>query len=154
MREGPADGSHLNLKRRTDLKFVQDNLWLILIAVASGLGLLWPLVQRRLSGVPQVGVSQAVQLINRRDAVVIDVREASEYQRGHLRNARHVPLSQLKSRLGELDKWKDKPVLVHCATGNRSHGACVTLRKAGFKEVFNLQGGIGAWQQAGMPVEK
>lgn len=136
------------------MKFVQDNLWLIALAIASGLGLLWPLVQRRISGVPLVGVAQAVQLINRRDAVIVDVREASEFQRGHLRNARHVPLSQLKSRMGELDKWKEKPVLLYCATGSRSHGACVALRKAGFKEVFNLQGGIGAWQQAGMPVEK
>ena len=65
-----------------------------------------------------------------------------------------LPLGTLKSRLGEIDKWKEHPVLLHCATGNRSQGAAATLKAAGFKEVFNLRGGLGAWQQAGMPVEK
>jgi rhodanese-related sulfurtransferase len=63
-------------------------------------------------------------------------------------------VGELKSRLADLEKFKDKPVLVHCATGNRSQGAAKMLKDAGFKEVFNLQGGLGAWQQAGMPVEK
>lgn len=136
------------------LKFVQDNIWLILIAAASGLGLLWPLIQRQFSGIPQVGVSAAVLLINRRDAVVVDVREPAEYAQGHLPNARHIPLSQLKTRLAELSRFKSRPLLVHCATGNRSHGAAELLKAGGFVEVFNLQGGMGAWQQAGMPVEK
>jgi rhodanese-related sulfurtransferase len=136
------------------LKFLQDNIWLILIALASGLGLLWPLFARRLSGIPQVGINEAVQLINRRDAHVLDVREAGEFGAGHIGGARNIPLGTLKSRLGEIDKWKDQPVLVHCATGSRSHGAATALKAAGFKDVFNLRGGLGAWQQAGMPVEK
>ncbi len=136
------------------MKFVQDNIWLILIAVASGLGLLWPLVARRLSGIPQVSTSEAVQLINRRDAHVLDVREPGEFGSGHIGGARNIPVGALKSRLGEIDKWKDQPVIVHCATGNRSQGAAAALKAAGFKEVFNLRGGMGAWQQAGMPVEK
>jgi rhodanese-related sulfurtransferase len=136
------------------LKFVQDNIWLILIAIASGIGLLWPLVARHLSGIAQVGVNEAVQLINRRDAHVLDVREAGEFSAGHIGGARNIPLGTLKSRLGEIDKWKEHPVLLHCATGNRSQGAAATLKAAGFKEVFNLRGGLGAWQQAGMPVEK
>jgi len=136
------------------LKFVQDNIWLILIAIASGIGLLWPLVARRLSGIAQVGVNEAVQLINRRDAHVLDVREPGEFSAGHIGGARNIPLGTLKSRLGEIDKWKEQPVLLHCATGNRSHGAAATLKAAGFKDVFNLRGGLGAWQQAGMPVEK
>ena len=136
------------------MKFVQDNIWLILIAVASGIGLLWPTVAKRLSGIPQVGVAEAVTLINRRDAMVLDVREQSEHDKGHIANARLVPAGQLKTRIGELERFKDRPVLVHCATGNRSQGAAATLKAAGFKEVFNLQGGMGAWEQAGMPVEK
>jgi rhodanese-related sulfurtransferase len=136
------------------LKFVQDNIWLILIAIASGIGLLWPLVARRLSGIAQVSVNEAVQLINRRDAHVLDVREPGEFSAGHIGGARNIPLGTLKSRLGEIDKWKEQPVLLHCATGNRSQGAAGTLKAAGFKEVFNLRGGLGAWQQAGMPVEK
>lgn len=136
------------------MKFMQDNIWLILIALASGLGLLWPLVSRRLSGIPQVSTSEAVQLINRRDAHVLDVREPGEFGAGHINGARNIPVGALKSRLGEIDKWKDQPLIVHCATGNRSQGAATALKAAGFKEVFNLRGGLGAWQQAGMPVEK
>lgn len=136
------------------MKFVQDNIWLILIAVASGLGLLWPLVARRLSGIPQVGVAEAVQLINRRDAHVLDVREPGEFGAGHITAARNIPSGALKSRIGEIDKWKDLPVIVHCATGSRSQSAAAALKAAGFKDVFNLQGGMGAWVQAGMPLEK
>jgi rhodanese-related sulfurtransferase len=136
------------------LKFVQDNIWLILIAVASGIGLVWPSIAKRLSGIPQVGVAEAVTLINRRDAIVLDVREQSEHDKGRIANARLIPAGQLKTRVGELEKFKDRPILVHCATGNRSQGAAATLKGAGFKEVFNLQGGMGAWEQAGMPVEK
>jgi len=136
------------------LKFVQDNIWLILIAVASGAGLLWPFVARRFSGIPQLSINEAVQLINRRDPLVLDVREPAEYNSGHIAGSRHIPIGALKSRLGEIDKWKERPVLVHCATGSKSQGAASTLKAAGFKEVLNLQGGIGAWQQAGMPLEK
>lgn len=136
------------------MEFVRDNIWLILIAVASGIGLVWPAVAKRLSGIPQVGVAEAVALINRRDAVVLDVREQSEFDKGHIGNARLIPAGQLKTRIAELQKFADRPIVVHCATGNRSQGAAATLKAAGFKEVFNLQGGMGAWQQAGMPVEK
>lgn len=136
------------------MKFVQDNIWLILIAIASGVGLVWPSVARRLSGIPQVGVAEAVTLINRRDAVVLDVREQSEFDRGHIAGARHLPAGQVKTRIGELDRFKGRPVVVHCATGNRSQAAAAALKAAGFGEVFNLQGGLGAWEQAGMPLEK
>jgi rhodanese-related sulfurtransferase len=136
------------------LKFVQENIWLVLIAVASGHSNPRPLVARRLSGIPQLSITEAVQLINRRDPLVLDVREPGEYNAGHIAGAKHIPVGALKSRLAEVDKWKDKPVLVHCASGNRSHGAASTLKAAGFKQVFNLQGGMNAWQQAGMPVEK
>ncbi len=136
------------------MKFVQDNIWLIVIAATSGLGLLFPLIKRRFSDIPELGVSDAVLLINRRDAVIVDVREQAEFAQGHLPNARHIPLSQFKTRLGELTRFKAKPLLVHCATGGRSHGAAEMLKADGFAEVFSLRGGIGAWQQAGMPVEK
>jgi rhodanese-related sulfurtransferase len=136
------------------LKFVQDNIWLILIALVSAVGLVWPSIARRFSGVPQVGGAEAVTLINRRDALVLDVREQSEHDRGRIPGARLIPAAQLKTRLGELERLKQRPIVVHCATGNRSQGAAVVLKGAGFPEVFNLQGGMGAWQQAGMPVEK
>ena len=134
--------------------FLRDNWWLVAIAMVSGLGVVWPSIARMMSGVPQVGVAEAVNLINRRDAVVLDVRTQGEFGAGHLTGARHVPLGDLKARMSELERFRERPVLVHCASGSRSQVAAKVLKDAGFKEVFNLQGGMGAWTQAGMPTEK
>ena len=131
------------------------NMLLFGVAVASGAMLLWPLVSRLLgASVPQVGLNEAVRLINRRDALVLDVRETGEYTAGHIPKSRHIPAGELNGRLQELDKFKERPVVVSCQAGPRAQRACGVLSKAGFKEVFVLQGGIAAWQQAGMPLEK
>ncbi len=125
------------------------------VAVASGAMLLWPLVARLIGAtVPHVGLNEAVRLINRRDALVIDVRDAAEYAAGHIPKSRHIPATELNGRLPELDKFKERPVVVSCQSGTRAQRACAVLNKAGFKEVVVLQGGIAAWQQAGMPLEK
>jgi rhodanese-related sulfurtransferase len=134
--------------------FLQNNIFLVLVCVASGVMLIWPLIQKALSGSKEVSVPQAVQLINRRDAVVIDVREAAEYAAGHLPNARHIPGGEIDKRLKEIEKFKQRPIVVVCQTGNRSAAACGRLRKNGFAEAYNLKGGILGWQQASMPIEK
>ena len=136
------------------MKFVLNNIWLVLAASVSGAMLIWPLINRRLSGVPEVGAQQAVQLLNRRDAIMIDVRVPAEFGAGHAPNARNIPLAQLDKRIGELEKFKHRPAVIVCQTGSRSHVATALLKKAGFAEVVVLAGGIGAWQQANMPVEK
>ena len=136
------------------MKFILSNIWLVLAAVTSGAILVWPLINRRLSGVPEVGALQAVQLLNRKDALMIDVREPGEFSAGHAPNAKNIPLAQLEKRLGDLEKFKNRPILVVCQTGGRSHSATTALKKAGFSEVVVLAGGMGAWQTANMPVEK
>jgi rhodanese-related sulfurtransferase len=136
------------------MQFVQTNIWLILIAVVSGAMLLWPMIRQTFQGGGEVGTLEATQLINRRDAVVLDVREAAEYAAGHLPNAKHIPLGQLASRLKELEKFKERPIVITCASGTRSGSALSLLKKNGFKEVVNLKGGIAAWQQASLPLEK
>ena len=136
------------------MKFVMNNIWLVLAAAVSGAMLIWPLVNRRLSGTAEVGALEAVQLLNRKDAILIDVREPVEFNAGHAPNARNIPLAQLDKRIGELEKFKNRPAVVFCQTGGKSHAATALLKKAGFVEVVVLAGGIGAWQQANMPVEK
>jgi rhodanese-related sulfurtransferase len=136
------------------VQFLQDNIWLVLAAVVSGVMFLWPSVAKRLLRTREVGVAEAVQLINRQDAVILDVREPGEFKAGHIPNARNVPESALAARLKELDKLKGKPILVACASGSRSAPACSALQKAGFEQVYALSGGMGAWQQAGMPMKK
>jgi rhodanese-related sulfurtransferase len=125
-----------------------------LIAIASGAMLLWPLLQRRISSVKEIGTLEATQLVNGKNAVLLDVRETAEYQGGRLPNAVHVPVSQIASRAAELAKYTSRPVIAYCAAGNRSRMAGGALAKAGFTEVYSLTGGYRAWKDAGLPVEK
>ena len=134
-------------------QFVRDNLLLFAIALISGAMLLWPLIRRGTGG-PWASTLEATQMINRQDALVIDVREDAEYAKGHIVGARHIPLAQLEARAKELQKFKSKPVITCCETGNRSSAAIATLKKLGFENVYNLAGGYAGWQQAGLPVEK
>ena len=136
------------------LSFIQKNLFLVIVCVVSGAMLLWPLVQRLMSGAKDVSVQEAVQLINRRDALVLDVRDAAEYASGHIPNSRHIPAAEIEKRLKELEKFKSRPIVVSCRGGNRAAAAVAVLKKNGFQEVFPLKGGILGWQQAALPIEK
>jgi len=131
--------------------FVQNNLLLFVVAFVSGAMLLWPLF-RRTAGGPWVSAAEATHLINREDALVIDVRDPGEYGAGHILGAKNVPLSRLDDR--ELAKRKERPVIVYCDGGERSSKAMAALKKQGFTRAANLSGGLRAWQQAGLPVEK
>jgi rhodanese-related sulfurtransferase len=136
------------------VKFLQDNILLIAVAFVSGAMLLWPYV-RRATGGPSVSPSQATQLMNREEALVLDVREPGEYGAGHILGAKNVPLSRIDSGGAEIaGKKKDRPVILYCESGNRSAKAAAALKAQGYTRVVNLAGGIGAWQQVGLPVEK
>jgi len=145
------------LLRRTGSmgEFVMNNLALVTLFVASGLMLVWPEISR-LSGAggQQIGTLEATRLMNQGPALVLDVRDEAEFAAGHLPRARHIPLKDLAGRLNEIAKYKDKPVIVTCRSGVRSAGACRLLQKSGFSSVFQLKGGLAAWQQASLPVEK
>jgi rhodanese-related sulfurtransferase len=130
------------------------NMVLLGTVLVSGGMLLAPLIARLMRPGQEVGAAEAVQLINRRDAVVIDVRDAADYKSGHITNARHLPESELDARAKELERIKSKPIIVSCGRGNRSPNVATRLRKLGFKEVFSLRGGLAGWQQANMPLEK
>jgi rhodanese-related sulfurtransferase len=133
------------------VEFVRNNLLLFAVAFVSGAMLLWPLF-RRSAGGPWVNTAEATHLINREDALVVDVREPGEYAAGHILGAKSVPLSRLDD--GDLAKRKERPVIVYCDTGERASKAIAGLKKQGFARVVNLTGGIKAWQQAGLPIEK
>lgn len=135
------------------LEFLQKNVLLVVAAVTSGGMLLWPLL-RRAGGGPGVDTLQATQMINRQDAVMLDVREAAEIAPGRILGARHIPLDQLAARAAEVSKKKDRPVIAYCDSGRRGAKAVAILVQAGYANVFNLNGGYGAWVQAGLPVEK
>lgn len=135
-------------------EYLMNNLLLVSVALASGLMLLWPLFNRLLHGSQEVSVNEAVLLINQKDALVLDVREPAEYSAGHIPNARNLPAGQLKDRLQEIERWKARPVIVHCRNGQRSSTAAAALRQAGFAEAVKLRDGLTAWEQANLPIQK
>jgi rhodanese-related sulfurtransferase len=133
------------------VKFFIDNILLIAIVLISGGALLWPaLTQRGKRGTPQ----DITMLINRGKTTILDVRDAKEYAEGHLADAKNIPLAELDTRIGELDKFKSRSLIVVCKSGARASSAAAKLAKAGFADVINLDGGIAAWQKAGLPLAK
>jgi len=135
------------------LEFLQKNLLLVAAAVGSGAMLLWPLVRGGVGG-SSVNTLQATQLMNRENALVLDVREPAAYAAGHILGAKNLPLAELDKRAGELEKHKSKPVIVHCDTGRAATRAVGLLKARGFTHVVSLAGGFRAWLQGGLPVER
>ena len=133
------------------MEFIQQNLTWVLLAAISGGMLLVPFFSRGAGG---VSPAEATLLVNREDAIVLDVRETHEWDAGHIPQSRHISASQLAERLVEIDKFKDKPIIVCCASGMRSNKACGELKKQGFEKLYNLTGGVDAWVGAGYPIKK
>jgi len=135
------------------VQFLIENWALVLIALTSGGMLLWSSYGGA-SASDGVSAAQAVLKINREKGVMIDVCEPAEFQAGHALGSKSIPLGQLDKRLGDLPKDKDTPVLVMCASGVRAKRAVAQLRKAGFVNAAPVSGGMRAWREAGLPVEK
>lgn len=133
------------------MKFFIDNIWFVALLLVSGGALLFPTLQRRGN---KVSVLQATQLINQGKVILVDVREASEFAEGHVLDAKNIPLKDLDSRVAELEKWKAKFVIAICQSGVRSATATAKLQKAGFAEVYSLDGGLESWRAQGLPVIK
>lgn len=134
------------------MEFFKSNILLIGLAIGSGIMLLLPSFKKGAGGVPNLSPAEAVTLINRSNAFVLDVRDDAEFASGHIADAAHIPLANLEARIGEIKKYQNKPVLVNCQKGMRSAKACSILRKAEFTQVNNLQGGLSAWLDAKLPV--
>jgi rhodanese-related sulfurtransferase len=134
------------------LEFLLNNWYLVLAAAVSGALLLWPQIKGR-AGAGSVGTAEAVRLINREKAVLIDVSEPAEFAAGHAVGARNVPFGKLEGAK-ELPGNKTLPLVVVCPTGARSSRAVALLHKAGYEKAQSLAGGLAAWREANLPVEK
>lgn len=135
------------------MAFIEKNWWLVLAMLVSGGMLLWPLLQRRLSPVKELGTLGVTQLMNHENAVLLDVRETAEFTGSKLPRAVHIPLSQLAERGAELAKLNKRPVVVYCTRGLKSRTATGALEKLGFANIYALEGGLKAWKDAGLPLE-
>ena len=136
-------------------EFISNNLALVALFLASGVMLVWPEIQKLIgAGGAEIGTLDATRLMNQGSTLVLDVRDGQEYAAGHLPRARHIPMRELSKRVDEIAKFKNKPVLVTCKSGTRAGAACRFLKQAGFVNVYQLKGGLAAWQQASLPIEK
>ena len=128
---------------------------LLLIGFAAVLGLIiWSEFSRLTRKYQQINANQAVQVLNRDNVTVIDVRGSSEISNGVIKGAKTIPLTDISKHLAELEKNKDNPFLVYCGSGNRSGHVCNVLTKNGFSDVYNLTGGIMAWTSENLPLNR
>ncbi len=134
------------------MNFIIDNWYLILLALVSGAMLLAPMLKGGTGGT--LSAANAVQLINREKAVVIDVCEPEEYAAGHVNGSRNVPLGELQERLPNIVKNKALPVILVCAKGPRAQRAEGIARKLGYPRAQALAGGMKSWREANLPIEK
>jgi rhodanese-related sulfurtransferase len=135
--------------------FVMNNLALVALFIASGTMLVWPELSKAVGmGGQDIGTLDATRLINQGGVLVLDIRDEKEFAAGHLPKARHIPVRELNARIAEIAKFKAKPVIVTCKSGTRASAACRLLTQAGFTTVYTLRGGLAAWQQASLPLEK
>jgi rhodanese-related sulfurtransferase len=133
------------------VKFIIDHIFTVALVLISGGALLWPALQPRGK---RASALQVTQIINRGKSTIVDVRTPEEFAKAHLRDAKNIPLADLTARIGELDKSKTRSVVVVCQSGARADKAARQLAAAGFDDVVSLDGGLTAWQAAGLPVAK
>ncbi|ATX82149.1 Rhodanese-related sulfurtransferase [Mariprofundus ferrinatatus] len=131
------------------MQFMQQNAVYIFIALLIGWFLWQRVIGPKMSGVKSLSAADYMQMRNQSHTLV-DVRQQHEWDAVHAANAVHIPLGEIKERMHEIQK--EKPVVVICASGGRSSMAATALANAGYEEVYNFSGGMGAWSSAGLPV--
>ena len=134
--------------------FIQANIVLVAIFFVLLALVIGAEVQKLTKSYHDVSPGEAVSLINREHAALLDLREDSELASGTIANAKHLAFSVLQQRLDDLDSFKNTPLVAFCASGVRAPAACRLLKKNGFAKVYNLKGGVAAWEQANMPLAK
>ena len=132
------------------MNFIINNIFLIGIALVSAFMLLLPMIQRR---GPHIPPFQVTKKMNGQKVVILDIRKPEEYAAAHLRNAMHIPAEDLTNKLGRIERYKADPIVIVCVSGSRAARATSELKKAGFKDVSSMEGGMKAWLDQGMPVE-
>jgi rhodanese-related sulfurtransferase len=136
-------------------EFVMQHIGLVALFFASGAMLLWPEISRLIGGAGEIGTLEATRLMNQQGStLVLDVGDDKDFAAGHLPKARNIPVRELSDRVAEINKFKEKPVIVTSRNNLKSNAASRFLKRAGFTAVYQLKGGTNAWQQASLPVEK
>ena len=126
------------------------NHWVLFVALLAVVAMfVMNILKGRFLGFKEIKPAEAVQLLNHKDAIVVDVRDDNDFSTGHILNAINLPLG-----MDELEKYRSKPVIISCRTGQQSARAGMIMHRQGFTDVYKLAGGMMAWQSANMPVSK
>jgi rhodanese-related sulfurtransferase len=137
------------------IDFLSNNPMLSLAWVAIAVMLIHSLVKDKISGVKSITAQEATLLINKQDAIVVDVRSEDEFKKGHIVNSKNITLSQIeKGKFSAIENNKQTPIIVVCESGARSSSAAAKLVKAEFEQVTSLFSGIGGWKSANLPTTK
>lgn len=136
------------------LQFVIHNWYLFLALVVVLVLLVAPNVMQLTYGIRNLAPSECVLLVNRESAIFVDVSEPNEFKAGHIPNSLNVPLGMIGQGLPQLDKHKERPVIVVGRIGNRALKGSTALRKRGFKSVHLMAGGLAAWDKENLPLER
>jgi len=135
------------------IEFAGNNRMLVLAFFAIVVMLIVSEIQRRLSRVNDASPAEATRMLNHENAIMIDMRTDKDYREGHIANAVNLPTGNAEIPAA-LDKYRERPVIVYCQRGQRSIALCNKLSKQGFASVYNLKGGVLAWQKADLPLTK
>lgn len=135
-------------------EFISQNIMLVALFLISGAMVVWPSIGKLMGGGRDIGTLEATRLMNSGNALVLDIRDTGEFNGGRIPKSKNIPLAEIDKRVDEIAKFKDKPVIVTCRSNSRAGTAAKLLKQRGFGDVYQLDGGFLAWQQASLPVEK
>lgn len=135
-------------------EFISNHLFLCSLFAALVVLFLWSSFGDAVSGNKAISPSEMTNLINREDAVVLDIRKSNEFSEGHIINAMNIPHDEFESSAKKLEKHKKSPVVLYCQSGNESSRITRALKQSGFENVSFLKGGLLAWQNANLPISK
>jgi rhodanese-related sulfurtransferase len=133
------------------IEFATQHYYLVAAWVITLALLLW--TEKRKAG-KSVSPAEATRLINKEDGVVLDIRQRKEWDSGHIAGAHHSPFAELDRRLNELEKFRDRPIIVVCNLGQIAGSAVKKLKAAGYDQVVRLSGGMTEWKAQNMPIVK
>ena len=135
-------------------EFISNNIFLWGGLVAVLILLVKAEIEHQAGRSSQLNPMNVIRLMNNEDTLLLDVRETADFGKGHIKDAKNMPLPSLKDKIKDLSKYKDKVVVAYCASGAVSAKACKVLQKEGFTKVHNIAGGINSWLEAKLPVTK
>lgn len=134
------------------LEFISNHYLLVLALIVVIYLLLQDLIESSFNKFEALSPLLAVTKMNNLDSIIVDVREPHDYIKGHIEGSRNIPVEKISDQLGSLEKYKNQPVIIVCQSGTRSIPACKTLTKAEFEYVYNIAGGMQAWEDSKLPI--